>query len=308
MFAPHLALIGAGLIGSSIARAARKFNAASRIAIFDSDKNVRARVQALGIADHVAECAPDAVRKADLVILCVPLGAYGDILEKIAGSLKPGAVVSDTGSVKASAIEMFRNFLPKTIAVVPAHPVAGTEFSGPDAGFAELFQSRWCILTPEQHVPQDALSYVKTFWETLGAQVECMNAAHHDSVLAITSHIPHLIAYNIVGTADEFEQVTEKEVIKYSAGGFRDFTRIAASDPVMWRDIFLHNRQAVLSMLERFSGDLASLRDAIACGDGEALHAHFARTRVIRKAIIDAGQETKAPDFGRQATGGTSKD
>jgi cyclohexadieny/prephenate dehydrogenase len=243
---------------------------------------------------------PDAVKGADLVILCTPVGAYGEILELIAPVLKQDAIVSDTGSVKSSVTAVMKKHLPAHVGIVPAHPVAGTEFSGPDAGFAELFRNRWCILTPDERAPQAAIDAAASFWRALGAQVEAMDATHHDQVLAITSHIPHLIAYNIVGTAAHLEQVTEMEVIKYSAGGFRDFTRIASSDPVMWRDIFLNNKEAVLEMLSRFLADLSALQTAIRNGDGDRLHAHFARTRTIRQAIIDAGQETKAPDFGRE--------
>jgi cyclohexadieny/prephenate dehydrogenase len=295
----HLALIGCGLIGSSIARAAKQFKAANKISVFDRDVNVRERARALKFADHVAETAAEAVDGADLVILCVPASAYADVLKSIAPVLKQGAIVSDTGSVKSSAAAILKKYLPPQVSIVPAHPVAGTEFSGPDAGFAELFHQRWCILTPDEAVPQAATEEVGAFWRALGANVDVMNAEHHDQVLAITSHIPHLIAYNIVGTADHLEQVTQREVIKYSAGGFRDFTRIASSDPVMWRDIFLNNKQAVLEMLSRFLDDLACLQKAIEHDDGEALHKHFAHTRAIRKEIIAAGQETKAPDFGR---------
>ena len=291
-------MIGVGLIGSSIARAAKQFHAAQKISLYDSSHHVRARARELGLGD-VTETAEDAVRDADLVILSVPAGAYADVLKAIADRLKPGAIVSDTGSVKSSAAKILKDYLPASIAIIPAHPVAGTEFSGPDAGFAALFKSRWCILTPGENVSADAVVRLSSFWHALGAEVETMDAAHHDQVLAITSHIPHLIAYNIVGTASHLEEVTQKEVIKFSAGGFRDFTRIASSDPVMWRDIFLNNKQAVLEMLSSFLADLASLQQAIERSDGEALQEHFARTRSIRRAIIEAGQETKAADFGR---------
>ena len=296
---PHLCLIGAGLIGSSLARAARRFHTADKITIYDASDNVRARLRALSLANTVSDSAADAVVDADLVILCVPMGAYEQVSGEIAASLKQGAIVSDVGSVKGQASDILRARLPDHAVLVPAHPVAGTEFSGPDAGFADLFEKRWCILTPEPATPQTAVEKVKQFWNRIGAEVDVMSAAHHDRVLAMTSHIPHLIAYNIVGTAHDLEQVTQKEVIKYSAGGFRDFTRIAASDPVMWRDIFLANKQAVLDVLGRFSDDLSALQKAIRNDDGETLHAHFTRTRAIRKAIVDAGQETAAADFGR---------
>jgi cyclohexadieny/prephenate dehydrogenase len=261
---------------------------------------VRSRARELEFADHIADTAQEAVKNADLVILCVPAGAYEDVLKNIAPVLKQGAIVSDTGSVKSSAAALFKTHLPTHVSIVPAHPVAGTEFSGPDAGLAELFHNRWCILTPDDKTPQTAVDRVADFWRALGAQVDIMEASHHDQVLAITSHIPHLIAYNIVGTAAHLEQVTQMEVIKYSAGGFRDFTRIASSDPIMWRDIFLNNKQAVLEMLSRFLSDLAALKSAIERGDGKALHEHFARTRAIRREIIAAGQETPAADFGRK--------
>ncbi len=295
----HLCLIGAGLIGSSLARAARRYNASAKITIYDASEPVRTRVAELALADHVAMSAASAVRDADLVILCVPMGAYEAVSAEMSSALKPGAIVSDVGSVKGTASDVLRAHLPAHVALVPAHPVAGTEFSGPDAGFADLFEKRWCILTPDEATPQDAVQLVRQFWHAVGAEVDVMSAAHHDRVLAMTSHIPHLIAYNIVGTAHDLEQVAQKEVIKYSAGGFRDFTRIAASDPVMWRDIFLANKQAVLDVLGRFSDDLSMLQKAIRNEDGETLHAHFTRTRAIRKAIVDAGQETAAADFGR---------
>jgi cyclohexadieny/prephenate dehydrogenase len=292
-------LIGVGLIGSSIARAARKFKAAKTISVFDKSAAVCERAKKLGFADRIAPSAQEAVKHADLVILCVPAGAYAEVLKDIAPALKSGAIVSDTGSVKTSAAQALKSYLPDTTVIIPAHPVAGTEFSGPDAGFAELFCNRWCILTPDEHAPLDAVERVSIFWRALGAQVEVMSAEHHDSVLAITSHIPHLIAFNIVGTAADLEQVAQMEVIKYSAGGFRDFTRIASSDPIMWRDIFLHNKPAVLEMLERFLADLSFLQNAIEREDGDALYKHFTHTRAIRSAIIEAGQETSAPDFGR---------
>ena len=234
-----------------------------------------------------------------MVILCIPVGACEGVTKTIAASLKPGAIISDVGSVKGSIIKQVSPHLPDGVHLVPAHPVAGTEYSGPQAGFPTLFENRWCILTPEPETDEKAVAKVRAFWEACGSSVETMSAEHHDLVLAITSHIPHLIAYNIVGTADDLEYVTESEVIKYSAGGFRDFTRIAASDPTMWRDVFLHNKDAVLETLGRFSEDLSVLQRAIRWGDGELLFDLFTRTREIRRSIIDIGQETAAPNFGR---------
>jgi cyclohexadieny/prephenate dehydrogenase len=297
----RLAIIGLGLIGSSIARAARRRHVARTIVAADSDAAVRARVAELAIADEVAPTLAEAVRGADLVILCVPVGADGAVAEEIAPHLKPGAVVSDVGSVKGAVIASVAPRLPAGVALVPAHPVAGTEQSGPDAGFETLFLHRWCILTPPEEVDAKALALVRVFWEALGSNVEIMTPAHHDLVLAITSHVPHLIAYNIVGTVAELEDATRSEVLKFSAGGFRDFTRIAASDPTMWRDVFLHNKDAVLEMLGRFNEDLTALQRMIRRGDGDGLFDLFTRTRAIRRGIVAQGQETAAPDFGRRA-------
>ena len=257
------------------------------------------RVRELGIADHVADEPGEAVTGADCVICCVPSGAFGAVAEAIAPRLKPGAIVTDTGSVKGAVFEQMTPHLPAGVHLIPGHPVAGTEYSGPDAGFAELFENRWCILTPEGADPA-AVARLRDFWEGLGSKVEEMGAEHHDLVLAMTSHIPHLIAYNIVGTADDLETVTASEVIKFSAGGFRDFTRIAASDPTMWRDIFLHNKKAVLEVLGRFTEDLAYLQRAIRWGEGDKLFELFTRTRAVRRSIIELGQETAEPDFGRR--------
>ena len=232
-------------------------------------------------------------------MICVPIGAFKAVGEVIAPRLKSGAILSDVGSVKQAAFTQIEPLLPESIHFIPGHPVAGTEFSGPEAGFAELFENRWCILTPKPDADKEALSLLSDFWTRMGSKVEIMDAEHHDLVLAITSHVPHLIAYNIVGTASDLEEVTQSEVIKYSAGGFRDFTRIAASDPTMWRDVFLNNKEAVLEMLGRFMEDLTALQRAIRWGDGDALFSHFTRTRAIRKSIIEAGQETPQPDFGR---------
>jgi cyclohexadieny/prephenate dehydrogenase len=296
----RVALVGIGLIGSSIARAARAANLARTIVAVDGDPAVVARVQELGLADTVTADLAAGVANADLVILSIPVGAFAEVAARLAPSLKPGAIVSDTGSVKASIIAQTAPHLPAGVHLVPAHPVAGTEYSGPDAGFAALFRHRWCILTPPDGTDPDAIRRVAELWSGLGANVETMSAEHHDLVLAITSHVPHLIAYNIVGTAADLEEVTQSEVVKFSAGGFRDFTRIAASDPTMWRDIFLHNKDAVLEMLGRLNEDIAILARAIRWGDGDALFDLFTRTRAIRRGIISEGQETPEPDFGRR--------
>ncbi|MEQ8498061.1 MAG: prephenate/arogenate dehydrogenase family protein [Sneathiellaceae bacterium] len=296
----HLALIGVGLIGSSLARAARAYGAAAQVSGYDMNPGHLARAVELGLLDRAADSAAEAVADADLVILCTPLGSYAALGAAIAGALKPGAVVSDVGSSKGSVLRDLGPVLPAGVTLVPAHPVAGTEQSGPDAGFATLFRDRWCILTPPEGAAPSAVALVEAFWAALGSKVERMDAQHHDLVLAITSHVPHLIAYNIVATADDLESVTKSEVIKYSAGGFRDFTRIAASDPVMWRDVCLNNREAVLEMLARFTEDLTALQRAIRWGEGDRLLELFTRTRAIRRQIIDAGQETDAPDFGRR--------
>jgi len=295
----RLALIGVGLIGSSIARAARVQNAAGSIVATARSPATRRRVAELGIADQVVETNAAAVEGADLVILCIPVGACGPVAKEIAPYLKPGAIVSDVGSVKGSVVRDVAPHLPKGVQFVPAHPVAGTEYSGPDAGFAELFVNRWCILTPPDGTDPKATEKLAQFWRLLGANVDTMAPDHHDLVLAITSHLPHLIAYTIVGTAEELQSVTRSEVLKFSAGGFRDFTRIAASDPIMWRDIFLANKDAVLEMLGRFNEDVSALTKAIRKGDGDALFDHFTRTRAIRKGIVDIGQDLPAPDFGR---------
>ncbi|MEE7489331.1 prephenate/arogenate dehydrogenase family protein [Methylobacterium oryzae] len=295
----RLAIVGLGLIGSSIARAARRYNLARTIVAVDRDAAVRDRVRDLGIADVVTGDPAEGAADADLVILCVPVGAIGAAAAEMAPHLKPGAIVSDVGSVKGAVVAAIRPHLPDGVALVPGHPIAGTEFSGPDAGFATLFQGRWCILTPPEGTDPAAIETVRALWAGMGADVETMSAEHHDHVLAITSHLPHLIAYNIVGTAADLESATQSEVIKFSASGFRDFTRIAASDPTMWRDIFLNNRDAVLEMLGRFNEDLSALAKAVRWGDGDALHAMFTRTRAIRRSIVAQGQETAAPDFGR---------
>jgi cyclohexadieny/prephenate dehydrogenase len=296
----ELAIIGVGLIGSSLARAIRKQNAARRIVAADASAETLARAEALGLGDAFTTDLARAVAEADCVILCAPVGANEAIGKAIAPALKPGAIVSDVGSVKSAVIAELEPILPAHARFIPAHPVAGTEQSGPDAGFASLFVNRWCILTPPEGADPEAVGKVRSLWEAVGSIVEVMGAGHHDLVLAITSHVPHLIAYNIVGTAADLEDVTRSEVMKFSAGGFRDFTRIAASDPTMWRDVFLHNRDAVLEMLGRFTEDLTALQRMIRRGDGDGLFALFTRTRAIRLGIVAQGQETAAPDFGRR--------
>ncbi len=297
----RLALIGIGLIGSSIARAARAGGLAGEIVVQSRSEATVKRAEELGLGDRYTTDPAEAVMGADLVIASVPVLASEDVAKRIGPSLAPGAIVSDVGSVKGSVVRQMAPHLPAGVHFVPAHPVAGTEFSGPDAGFAELFRGRWCILTPPPGTDEDAVERLKAFWKRLGSRVEVMTPEHHDLVLAITSHVPHLIAYNIVGTAADLEQVTSSEVMKFSAGGFRDFTRIAASDPTMWRDVFLANRDAVLEILGRFTEDLTALQRSIRWGEGDALFDLFTRTRAIRKGIVDIGQDAAAPDFGRRA-------
>jgi cyclohexadieny/prephenate dehydrogenase len=299
----RLALIGTGLIGGSIARAARAQNVASEIAATARSEATRKRVVELGFADRVVATNAEAVQDADLVIVCIPVGACGAVAAEIGPHLKPGAIVSDVGSVKGSVVRDMTPHLPKSVHFVPAHPVAGTEFSGPDSGFAELFVNRWCILTPPPGTDPSAVGKLTAFWRSFGAKVETMTADHHDLVLAVTSHLPHLIAYTIVGTAFELREVTQSEVLKFSAGGFRDFTRIASSDPVMWRDIFLANKDAVLEMLGRFTEDVGELTRAIRRGDGDALLQIFTERRAIRRSIVELGQDSPAPDFGRPHPG-----
>ena len=286
----RIALIGFGLIGSSIARVVRREGMADHIAACARSQATRDMATKLGLADSVSADPAEAAAGADLVLLCTPLGAYREVVSAMAPALKPGAIVSDVGSVKQAVIRDVAPLIPEGVHFVPGHPVAGTERSGPRAGFAELFQGRWCILTPPPGTDPAAVETVAAFWRRAGCEIEIMEPEHHDLVLAVTSHLPHLIAFNIVGTADDLEAVTESEVIKFAAGGFRDFTRIAASDPVMWRDIFLSNRDAVLEMLDRFNEDLARLQRAIRHNDGEALAEVFTRTRRIRREVIEAGQ------------------
>ena len=295
----RLALIGIGLIGSSIAHATRRGGLARHIAVHAKSAASRETALRLGLADSVHATAADAVQGADLIVICTPIGACAAVAQEMGPHLAAGAIVSDVGSVKASVVRDVKPHLPDGVHFVPGHPVAGTEQSGPEAGFADLFDNRWCILTPEAGTDAAATDRVTDWWTAMGARVEVMEPAHHDLVLAITSHVPHLIAYNIVGTASDLETVTRSEVIKFSAGGFRDFTRIAASDPTMWRDVFLNNREAVIEVLGRFTEDLIALQRAIRWGEGDTLFDLFTRTRAIRRGIIDAGQEVPAPDFGR---------
>jgi cyclohexadieny/prephenate dehydrogenase len=299
----RLALIGVGLIGSSIARAAREQGVVKEIVATARSEATRKRVVELGIADEVVATNAEAAKNADLVIVCIPVGACGAVAAEIGPHLKAGAVVSDVGSVKGSIVRDMAPHLPAGVHFVPAHPVAGTEYSGPDAGFAELFVNRWCILTPPEGTDKAAVERLAAFWRAFGAKVETMTADHHDLVLAVTSHLPHLIAYTIVGTAFELREVTQNEVLKFSAGGFRDFTRIASSDPTMWRDIFLANKDAVLEMLGRFSEDVSELTRAIRRGDGQALFDIFTERRAIRRSIVEMGQDSPAPDFGRSHPG-----
>jgi cyclohexadieny/prephenate dehydrogenase len=306
-FYAKMAVIGCGLIGSSVIRAARAHGTIGEVAVADANADHRARVGALGLAESVTDDPAAAVVGADLVVLAVPVMAMGDALAAAAAGLEAGATVTDVGSVKGFVAEAMARAAPKDVFVIPGHPVAGTEQSGPDAGFATLFENRWTILTPQQREDaayMAALERLTAFWIALGARVELMDEKHHDLVLAVTSHLPHLIAYNIVGTAADLEEVTQGEVMKYSAGGFRDFTRIAASDPVMWRDVFLTNRDAVLEILGRFTEDLQALSRAIRWGEGEKLQSLFTRTRAIRMAIVAAGQESAEPNFGRDRRSG----
>jgi cyclohexadieny/prephenate dehydrogenase len=295
----RIALIGIGLIGSSISHAARRAGLAGTIVGSARTAATRTKALELGLVAEAYESAGEAVRGADLVVLCAPVGANAAIAAEIGPHLAPGAIVTDVGSVKGCVVRDVAPHVPAGVHLIPGHPIAGTEHSGPEAGFAELFDNRWCILTPPAGADPAAVARLEALWRGLGSNVEIMAPEHHDLVLAITSHVPHLIAYNIVNTAAHLERVTDSEVIKFSAGGFRDFTRIAASDPTMWRDVFLTNKDAVLEMLGRFSEDLSNLQRAIRYGDGETLFRLFTQARTIRRGIIQAGQDTSAPDFGR---------
>ncbi|MBY6139131.1 prephenate/arogenate dehydrogenase family protein [Leisingera daeponensis] len=295
----RVALIGLGLIASSMFWAMKRAGLAGEVTGYARSAETRATARRIGLCDRVCDSAREAVQDADLVVLCVPVGAMGPVMEDIAPVLKTGATVSDVGSVKRHVIEAVQPHLPEGVHFVPAHPLAGTEHSGPESGFAELFDNRWSLLVPVEGTDPEATARLRALWEGMGANVDEMDADHHDLVLAVTSHTPHLIAYTMVGVADDLRRVTDSEVIKYSAAGFRDFTRIAASDPTMWRDVFLTNKDATLEILGRFTEELFALQRAIRTGDGAHLHDYFTRTRAIRRSIIEAGQDTDAPDFGR---------
>lgn len=295
----RVALIGLGLIASSMAWAIKRGGLAREVTGYARSPETRNTAREIGFCDRICDTVLEAVEGADLVVLCVPVGVMGELAAEIAPVLKPGATVTDVGSVKADVIAQVGPHIPKGVHFVPGHPLAGTEHSGPRSGFAELFENRWCLLVPPEGTDPAAIAKLRLFWEGLGANVDEMDAEHHDLVLAVTSHAPHLIAYTMVGVADDLRRVTDSEVIKYSAGGFRDFTRIAASDPTMWRDVFLSNKDATLEILGRFTEELFALQRAIRQGDGAHLHDYFTRTRAIRKGIIEAGQDTDAPDFGR---------
>ena len=294
----RVALIGLGLIASSMFWGMKRAGLAGEVTGYARSESTRDAAREIGLCDRVCDSAAEAVQDADLVVLCVPVGAMGAVMQEIGPALKPGATVSDVGSVKRAVIEAVTPHLPEGVHFVPAHPLAGTEQSGPRSGFAELFDNRWCILVPDG-AEAEATSRLHRFWQGLGANTDEMDADHHDLVLSVTSHTPHLIAYTMVGVADDLRRVTDSEVIKYSAAGFRDFTRIAASDPTMWRDVFLTNKDATLEILGRFTEELFALPRAIRQGDGDMLHDYFTRTRAIRRGIIEAGQDTDAPNFGR---------
>lgn len=297
-----VALIGLGLIAGSMAHAMRRGGVCGEITGYARSAETRDVAREIGLVDQVCDTMVEAVKDADLVVLAVPVGAMAQVASEISGHLKQGATITDVGSVKADVIEAVAPFVPDGVHFVPAHPLAGTEHSGPNSGFAELFDNRWCIIVPVKDSDQAAVDQLQKYWQALGANTEIMDAQHHDLVLAVTSHTPHLIAYTMVGVADDLRRVTDTEVINFSAAGFRDFTRIAASDPTMWRDVFLHNKAATLEILGRFTEELFDLQRAIRSGDGDYLHDYFTRTRAIRRGIIDAGQDTGEPNFGRDVT------
>ncbi len=300
----RIALIGLGLIAGSMSLAIRRAGLAGEVVGYARSAETRQTAREIGLCDRIEDSAAAAVEGADLVVLCVPVGVMGDVAAEIAPALKPGATVSDVGSVKRAVIDAVAPHLPAGVHFVPAHPLAGTEHSGPRAGYAELFDNRWCLIVPQNGADRAAVDRLEALWQGMGSLTDEMDADHHDLVLAVTSHTPHLIAYTMVGVADDLRRVTDSEVIKYSAAGFRDFTRIAASDPTMWRDVFLNNREATLEILGRFTEELFALQRAIRTGDGDHLHDYFTRTRAIRRGIIEAGQDTDAPDFGRTRTRG----
>ncbi|CUJ85483.1 prephenate/arogenate dehydrogenase family protein [Shimia thalassica] len=298
----RVALIGLGLIASSMFWAIKRGGLAGEVTGYARSQATRDTARDIGLCDRVCDTVADAVEGADLVVLCVPVGAMGSVAAEMAASLKSGAIISDVGSVKRAVIDAVQPHLPEDVHFVPAHPLAGTEHSGPESGFAELYDNRWCIIVPaDKDTSPEAVAKLRALWEGMGANVDQMDADHHDLVLAVTSHAPHLIAYTMVGVADDLRRVTDSEVIKYSAAGFRDFTRIAASDPTMWRDVFLNNKDATLEILGRFTEELFALQRAIRTGDGDHLFDYFTHTRAIRRGIIEAGQDTEAPDFGRGA-------
>lgn len=299
MIYKRVALIGLGLIASSMFWAMKRGGVAGEVTGYARTEATRSTARRIGLCDRVCDNIADAVDGADLVVLCVPVGVMAAVAAEMAPHLSPGATVTDVGSVKREVIDAVRPHLPENVHFVPGHPLAGTEHSGPESGFAELFNNRWTLLVPVAGSDPEAVARLGTFWKALGANVEEMDPDHHDLVLAVTSHAPHLIAYTMVGVADDLRRVTDSEVIKYSAAGFRDFTRIAASDPTMWRDVFLNNKDATLEILGRFTEELFALQRAIRTGDGDHLFDYFTRTRAIRRSIIEAGQDTNAPDFGR---------
>ena len=295
----RVALIGLGLIASSMFWAIKRAGLAGEVTGYARSQETRDTARRIGLCDRVCDTAREAVEGADLVVLCVPVGAMGQVAADLAPALKPGATVSDVGSVKRAVIDAVAPHIPSGVHFIPAHPLAGTEHSGPESGFESLFDNRWCLLVPDNGADEQAITALQQLWQGMGAKVERMDPDHHDLVLAVTSHAPHLIAYTMVGVADDLSRVTDSEVIQYSAAGFRDFTRIAASDPTMWRDVFLANKDATLEILGRFTEELFALQRAIRRGDGAHLHDYFTRTRQIRRGIIEAGQDTDAPDFGR---------
>lgn len=295
----RVALIGLGLIASSMFWAMKRKGLAGEVTGYARSAETRETARRIGLCDRVCETALEAVEGADLVVLCVPVGVMGEVAEHIAPALKAGATVTDVGSVKRDVIDNVGPHLPDGVHFIPGHPIAGTEHSGPESGFAELFDDRWFLIVPVEGSDPEAVAKLRALWESMGSNVDEMEPDHHDLVLAVTSHAPHLIAYTMVGVADDLRRVTDTEVIKYSAAGFRDFTRIAASDPTMWRDVFLTNKDATLEILGRFTEELFALQRAIRTGDGDHLHDYFTRTRAIRRGIIEAGQDTDAPDFGR---------
>jgi len=303
MIYQRVALIGLGLIASSMFWAMKRAGVAGEVTGYARSQETRDTARRIGLCDHVFDTPTQAVEGADLVVLCVPVGAMGTVAQEIAPYLKPGATITDVGSVKRDVIQSVGPHVPEGVHFIPGHPMAGTEHSGPESGFAELFDNRWCLLVPTAQSDAAAVGRLRTFWEALGSNVEEMDPDHHDLVCAVTSHAPHLIAYTMVGVADDLGRVTDSEVVKFSAAGFRDFTRIAASDPTMWRDVFLTNKDATLEILGRFTEELFALQRAIRTGDGEHLHDYFTRTRAIRRGIIEAGQDTAAPDFGRGSSG-----